>query len=179
MFYCEEPFPPRIIQRVDKRKKRVFDHLNDDATDNRCENLCFAHSICNEQKKYKPFWVAKAKKQLKENVRDANIETISHGGSDKETGTEIDTNAIYYEIAIKYLKDNLNPQGRIFFYPIPKNIYFEKCGKPVLDEKDNPVHTHDGWWVVLWAKDRDTINNIVLQASQSLQNHIEDILNHK
>lgn len=110
-FYCEDPFPAIIIQKVDKKKARVFDHLNNDPTDNRPENLCFAHSICNEQKKYKTEWIVKAKKHLRENVKESNLEVVSHANSDKETGTEIDTNAIYYEIAIKYLTDELNPRG--------------------------------------------------------------------
>ena len=110
-FYCNEAFPPKIIQKIDKQKARVVDHLNNNEEDNRPENVVFAHSICNEQKKYKNEWIVKAKKKLRENERLANIEVISHANSDKETGTEIDTNAIYYEVAIKYLKDNLNPSG--------------------------------------------------------------------
>jgi len=115
-FYCEKPFPTKQIKNIlfpiDKKMKRVFDHLNNDRTYNDVVNLVFAHSICNQQKKNNQSWISKAKAKLRDNERSADI-PISHAGTDKETTTETDSNAVFCEIALKTLSEYLQPNGHI------------------------------------------------------------------
>lgn len=115
-FYCEKPFPTKklgiISFSTDKRMKRVFDHLNNDRSYNDVVNLVFAHSICNQQKKNNPAWISKAKTKLRDNEMSAEV-PISHAGTDKETTTETDSNAVFCEIALKTLSYYLQPNGDI------------------------------------------------------------------
>jgi len=51
-----------------KHYRRVWEHLNNDETDSRFENLAWAHAICNQQKKNDYDMQIKAHEKLKENV---------------------------------------------------------------------------------------------------------------
>lgn len=110
-FYCEQPFEHllmSIIRLNDNDNPQEFDHLNNDTSYNDIANLVLAHKLCNIRKKTNNDWIIKAKKKLLENQRSARMPT-SHAGSDKETATETDTNAIFIEIALfelnKWLKE--------------------------------------------------------------------------
>ena len=112
-FYCDKPFQSKLMSMITlsvNADTEVFDHLNNDATDNRPENLVLAHSVCNEHKKNNNEWIVKAKQKLRDNERSANI-PIAHAGTDKETATETDTNAIFAEIVLKELADKLLPKN--------------------------------------------------------------------
>jgi len=110
-FYCEEAFPPLMVQKVKRSRERVFDHLNNDPKDNRAENLCIAHRECNEKKKWRNEWIVKAKRKLRENEQYSQMHAKSHANTDKETGTEMDSNAIFSEICLNYLGEMLEPHG--------------------------------------------------------------------
>ena len=115
-FYCEKSFPTARLGflkfKIDKNMKKVYDHLNNDRKDNRLENLVHAHSICNEQKKLNQAWINKAKSKLRDNERSADI-PVAHAGTDKETATETDSNAIFCEIVLKSLQYHLQPNGQL------------------------------------------------------------------
>lgn len=113
-FYCEQPFQHKLMDiitlSIDDNPKE-FEHLNNDEEDNRLENLVHAHKLCNQRKKQGFIeWENKARKKLRDNERSANIPT-SHAGTDKETATETDTNAIFAEIVLKELADYLMPKS--------------------------------------------------------------------
>jgi len=115
-FYCEKPFPTKKLGilsfPIDKNLAKEYDHLNNDKTDNRLENLVHAHRICNQQKKHSNKLIMKAKAKLRDNERSAEI-PVSHANTDKETATETDSNAIFCEIALKSLADHLQPKGQL------------------------------------------------------------------
>ena len=63
-FYCLRLFVPEV-----QRWTREFDHLNNDETDNRVENLVFAHRECNNKKKNYIDWQLLAQTKLQENEK--------------------------------------------------------------------------------------------------------------
>jgi len=109
-FYCGGSFDNKFFQKLYSAKSEEFDHLNDDDTDNRPENLVLSHRVCNQHKRSNNSWIIKAKKKLRENTMMLHIPE-SHLGSDKETPTEIDTNAIFADIVKKELEEKLLPHG--------------------------------------------------------------------
>lgn len=113
-FYCEKPFPTKFLGVIkfpfDRNMERVYDHLSNDPTDNRVENLVFAHSICNQQKKNNQAWINKAKTKLRDNEKSSDI-PIAHAGTDKETSTETDSNNVFCEIALTSLAEYLQPNN--------------------------------------------------------------------
>lgn len=114
-FYCEKSFPTKKLGflsfPVDKNMKRVFDHLDNDRKHNDVTNLVFAHSSCNQNKKNNQAWINKAKAKLRDNEKSADI-PISHAGTDKETTTETDSNAVFCEIALVAMQEFLQPNGQ-------------------------------------------------------------------
>lgn len=115
-FYCEKSFPSKVVNfitmSIDKNMEKEFDHLNNDDTDNRLENLVHAHRICNKHKMQNTSWIQKAKAKLRDNERSARI-PVSHANTDKETATETDSNAIFCEIVLKELAYYLQPNGQV------------------------------------------------------------------
>lgn len=109
-FYCGGSFPNKFQETFQPGKTREFDHLNNNEEDNRLENLCLAHRVCNQHKINNQSWINKARKKLRENERLAQIPE-AHADTDKETPTETDTNAIFAEIVRKELSDRLLPHG--------------------------------------------------------------------
>jgi len=61
--FCEGGFV-----ETHKHYKRVWEHLNNDENDSRLENLVWAHSICNQQKKNDADMQIKANEKLKKNL---------------------------------------------------------------------------------------------------------------
>lgn len=112
-FYCDKPFQHKLMDIItlsEQRNEQVFDHLNNDEDDTRVENVVLAHSLCNQRKKNNNEWIIKAKQKLRDNERSSNI-PVSHAGTDKETATETDTNAIFADIVLKELADRLMPKS--------------------------------------------------------------------
>lgn len=129
-FYCEKGFQHKLMNLIQMSKNdnpKEFDHLNNDETDNRFENLVHGHRLCNQRKKLGfREWEIKAKRKLKDNERSANIPT-SHANTDKETATETDTNSIFSEIMLKELAYYLQPQknGEARKTEIPKKEFLD------------------------------------------------------
>jgi len=64
----------------------------------------------------------------------------------------------------------VNPFGHVIFYPIPKNIYFEKMSKFVIGKNHQKEHSHDVWFVVIWfeSKWRNRIKQRLLDLPMHL-----------
>ncbi len=107
-FFCPIPFVNRIKAKLTNQEDyiREWDHLNNDETDNREENLVHAHRKCNRNKKFNAEMQVKATEKLKENERLAEIPQ-AHSKTDKETTAETDTNAVFINIAKSYLEEML------------------------------------------------------------------------
>jgi len=105
-FYCEQRF-----MNTDHRWTRVFDHLNNNAEDNRPENIVLAHWYCNEKKKTDCDWQILAQDKLKEN--EMQVESLGEGERKKlqhtETNTEIDSNTEFSKTTEEYLIERLFP----------------------------------------------------------------------
>lgn len=112
-FYCGQEF----IER-DKDYCREWDHLNNNAGDNRPENLVWAHAKCNELKKRNLEWQVRATEKLKKNVRQA-LESLGGGGDEKaktahtqaQPNEQIDANADAITVCEKYLTERLFPKS--------------------------------------------------------------------
>ena len=102
-FYCVMEFVPQV-----QKWTREFDHLNDDNTDHRVENLVLSHRECNNEKKTNFDWKLLAQKKLEENIKSGYV-----GGkiSRIETSAEIDSNTEFSKIAREYLIEILLPHG--------------------------------------------------------------------
>jgi hypothetical protein len=125
-FYCDKAFPTKKIKNIlfpiDKNLSKEFDHLNNDRTDNRFENLVHAHRICNRQKSKNNDWIYKAKAKLRDNEKSADF-PIAHAGTDKVTSSETDSNSVYCEVILKTLGQHLHPIGNL---PARNQFVFRK-----------------------------------------------------
>jgi len=114
-FYCDKSFPTKKLGilsfSIDKNMIREFDHLNNDRSDNRLENLVHCHRICNRQKMKNNDWIYKAKAKLRDNERSTDI-PIAHAGGEKEIGFETESNSIFCEVALKTLGEKFQPDGK-------------------------------------------------------------------
>lgn len=105
------PFTPEV-----EKWCREFDHLNNDETDNRPENLVLAHRECNNRKKTKLEWQLRAMDKLKENERSGALgegerKNLMYAGSGEGTNQEIDLNQAFNEIVYEYLGEMLFPHN--------------------------------------------------------------------
>ena len=101
-FYCRGKFHKWIT-----KYKREFDHLDNDQTHNDISNIVICHAKCNVEKRTSGDYQIIAKDKLNENLRSAEIQIKSHADTDKETGTEVDSNAVFYEIMKEVLKEKV------------------------------------------------------------------------
>ena len=130
-FYCEQ----RFIQKI-KRYQKVWDHLNNNESDNRPENLVFAHWHCNEKKRFDAELQIMAHEKLKENQRLA-LESLGGGGencsTNKDTSMQpneqIDANKEATNEAELYLIGRLLPQNEKS--PIDPEIDFNDCADSI------------------------------------------------
>ena len=110
--YCGQEFI-----NGDKDYQKEWDHLNNNDSDNRPENLVWAHARCNELKKTNADWQIIALEKLKKNER-WNPEFVWRGGvegifpihSQIQPNEQIDANADASNEAEKYLAERLLPQ---------------------------------------------------------------------
>ena len=90
---------------------KEYDHLNNDQTDNRLENLVHAHRICNRQKMLNNIWIIKAKTKLRDNERSAIVLPIAHTDTDRDITVETETNNIFAVITSQTLSYYLQRDG--------------------------------------------------------------------
>ncbi|MBT4328100.1 MAG: hypothetical protein HOD60_14540 [Candidatus Nitrosopelagicus sp.] len=118
-FYCLMGFEPKV-----ERWKREFDHLNNDNSDHRIENLVLAHKECNNKKKWDSDWQIKAHAKLDDNTKNGYV-GVREKNPHIETSEEIDSNREFSKITSEYLIENLLPhKGNL---PIEEKIDFKMC----------------------------------------------------
>lgn len=111
--YCHQ-----LFHENSKTLCREWEHLNDNKTDNRPENMAWAHAICNEEKQTNFDWKLIALDKLKENVRWAQQNDPAREGerawefsAHKQTSNEADVAAVLYKHAVQFLAHELLPQN--------------------------------------------------------------------
>lgn len=114
-FYCGEKFDDNSVHF-----SRVWEHLNDNESDNRPENMVWAHAVCNEEKKNNYDWKILAAEKLRENQKWAQrnepaikgeMEGARTFSQHKPTSDEADVAAVLYKHAVQLLTQELLPQG--------------------------------------------------------------------
>lgn len=109
--YCEQ----RFIEH-DSKYCKEWDHLNNNAQDNRVENMAWAHAICNERKKFNPDYQIIASEKLKKNVK-WHSDLLREGdgarnfSAHKETSDEADVSAVLIKHATQFLAQELTSQN--------------------------------------------------------------------
>jgi hypothetical protein len=95
-----------FVPEVEKWK-REFEHLNNDDTDHRVENLVFAHRECNNKKKKDIDWQLLAQKKLKDNEKNGHVDgwILNHSGD-----------------AMFFTKNAVNGPGRPALQNIPNKL---------------------------------------------------------
>jgi len=105
-FYCLMLFVPEV-----QKWTREFDHMNNDDTDHRVENLVLAHRECNNKKKSSFDWQLMAQKKLEENMKSGYV-GVRGKNLQVDTSAEIDSNTEFNRIALEYLTEILLPHGK-------------------------------------------------------------------
>lgn len=128
-FYCKlEHTDPRFIPELHGHEMN-FDHLNDDAEDQRVENLVLAHSKCNQKKKNNYDWMLKAIEKLGANVKwhsaslgEGERETKDHTDELKEPDINLIINKLVKaELQVKIPK---NSEKEFLYSGILKSVHF-------------------------------------------------------
>ena len=129
-FYCEQ----RFIKS--KKWQKVWDHLNNNESDNRPENLVFAHFYCNEKKRFDGEYQILAHEKLKENEK-LGLESLGGGGENDsadrdvsmQPNEQIDANKESTKEAELYLIERLLPQnGKP---PVDDELDFNDCADAI------------------------------------------------
>lgn len=94
----------------------VYDHLNNDRSDNRPQNLVFACTSCNNKKPYDLDMQCKAIEKLKLN-EETNfvVERESEDTAYQEVSVEIDINVSNSQITEQYITESIATNGYIEF----------------------------------------------------------------
>lgn len=94
----------------------VFEHLNNDRSDNRIDNITLACQSCNNHKPYDQIMQEKALKKLKQNLESNFVrEKISIVDSNKEASAEIEINVANSEIVEQYIAESVKANGSIAY----------------------------------------------------------------
>lgn len=102
-FYCKGRFHMWI-----KKYKREFDHLDNNESHNDISNIVICHAKCNDEKRTNGDYQIMASEKLSKNIKSGDILIKSHADTDKETGTEVDSNAIFYDVMKEVLKEKIS-----------------------------------------------------------------------
>ncbi len=113
-FYCESEFLvcQHVIQGMVNPYAEEYDHFNDLEWDNRIENVCRSHKVCNQRKKHNPLLKKKALEQLKKNERTGVIgfEPLDPTPDDeaiREYNEEMYANTEFAKLTTEYLVKHL------------------------------------------------------------------------
>jgi len=106
-FYCKMPL---------KLSKFVYDHLNDNRSDNRVENVVFACYSCNNKKPVDGNMYDNAQEKLRQN-EDLGFmrEKIFLSDTNSVPSTEIEINTSNYDITEQYLGEIIQTDGKILY----------------------------------------------------------------
>jgi len=112
-FYCEKKFG--------KEEHPIFEHLNNNSTDNRLDNLVLSHQSCNIKKIDDVELSRKADEKLEQNQREIYVgekdlnKILSKNSSKTELPKEIDINTKNYDVVRNYLDEQTQSLESIEF----------------------------------------------------------------
>ena len=104
--YCKEPF--------EQLEDAIFEHLNNQRSDNRLENLALTHQSCNIKKATFLDYAIIANEQLRKNEDQVLSERKNtEDRTPSDASTEIQINQSNYPIVEQFLSERIHPDGRI------------------------------------------------------------------
>jgi hypothetical protein len=90
----------------------IYEHLNDDRSDNRFENTAFCCYSCNNKKPYSIDMRIKAREKLRQNEEGNFVRERKNVGNDsKEVSAEIEINTSNYEITEQHISEKIKVDG--------------------------------------------------------------------
>ena len=135
-FYCKKGFK--------SVRDPIIEHLNDDETDNREDNLVLAHQSCNilkyTQKDKKYFNMAELK--LEDNEKHLYVrESFLKKNSKDEASTEITISKKCFDITEKYVTDNVLANGWVVYKETMDSIVY-LCRKKIGYGSEQQIRSH-------------------------------------
>jgi len=115
-FYCEKKFG--------KEEHPIFEHLNNNSTDNRLDNLVLSHQSCNIKKIEDVELLRKADEKLEQNETEIYVgekdlnKILSKNSSTTESPKEIDINTKNFDIVENYIEEQVQSLGSVEFKDI-------------------------------------------------------------
>lgn len=108
-----------------ENSNHIYDHLNDDRSDNRFENTAFCCQSCNNKKPYNLDMRIKAREKLRQNEEGNFVREKKNIGNDsKEVSAEIEINTSNYEIAQQHITEKIEVDGFINYSDALNSIVF-------------------------------------------------------
>ena len=135
-FYCKKKFK--------SVRDPIYEHLNDDETDDREDNLVLAHQSCNilkyTQKDKKYFNMAELK--LEDNEKHLYVrESFLKKNSKDEASTEITISKKCFDITEKYVTDNVLANGWVAYKETMHSIVY-LCKKKIGYGSEQQIRSH-------------------------------------
>ena len=135
-FYCKKGFK--------SVRDPIREHLNDDETDDREDNLVLAHQSCNilkyTQKDKKYFNMAELK--LEDNEKHLYVrESFLKKNSKDEASTEITISKKCFDITEKYVTDNVLANGWVVYKETMDSIVY-LCRKKIGYGSEQQIRSH-------------------------------------
>ena len=135
-FYCKKGFK--------SVREPIIEHLNDDKTDGREDNLVLAHQSCNilkyTQKDKKYFNMAELK--LEDNEKHLYVrESFLKKNSKDEASTEITISKKCFDITEKYVTDNVLANGWVVYKETMDSIVY-LCRKKIGYGSEQQIRSH-------------------------------------
>ena len=138
-FYCKKKFK--------SVRDPIYEHLNNDETDDREDNLVLAHQRCNvlkstqKDKKY----LDMAEEKLAENEKHAGDlyvrESFLKKNSKDEASTEITISKKCFDITEKYVTDNVLANGWVVYKETMHSIVY-LCRKKIGYGSEQQIRSH-------------------------------------
>ena len=135
-FYCKKGFK--------SVRDPIIEHLNDDKTDDREDNVVLAHQSCNilkyTQKDKKYFNMAELK--LEDNEKHLYVrESFLKKNSKDEASTEITISKKCFDITEKYVTDNVLANGWVVYKETMHSIVY-LCKKKIGYGSEQQIRSH-------------------------------------
>ena len=135
-FYCKKGFK--------SVRDPIIEHLNDDQTDDREDNVVLAHQSCNilkyTQKDKKYFNMAELK--LEDNEKHLYVrESFLKKNSKDEASTEITISKKCFDITEKYVTDNVLANGWVVYKETMDSIVY-LCRKKIGYGSEQQIRSH-------------------------------------
>ena len=135
-FYCKKGFK--------SVRDPIIEHLNDDKTDDREDNVVLAHQSCNilkyTQKDKKYFNMAELK--LEDNEKHLYVrESFLKKNSKDEASTEITISKKCFDITEKYVTDNVLANGWVAYKETMHSIVY-LCKKKIGYGSEQQIRSH-------------------------------------